>query len=407
MKCRPLTYHRRVLQVSVSLLLFVILVFEYRRESRCSVPQKHQFLISNSNQSTPSVSTSHIRDNLRLWDLIDNYPFNDDVTTYGEGEGYFIYECSVVCGGWADQIKGTIFAYMIANLTGRQFKARYLRPDCGMTNYLIPNRVNWVIPRSWSPSEHNCLYHNELGNHRLKLDLPNVDFKDRYQIGSTSCNIGKWNLNYINALLQSRVYHRELAWTRHLTPSDVIGVVYRRLFRLHPRLQRVLDGVLYGTLATPRHRLVCIHVRLGYEAFHSDGVEESRNSLRNLPEIWKWISHQAASEYDKVFVMSDSQEVIHSARNQSFGDRLVSIPGSIIHSDKFPKKDMSEVCDGVERLVLEHHLSMNCDVFVRGHSGLSVIAAAVRGSDQGLYCLHSDGTIEPCNRNDFSTFEWF
>ena len=153
------------------------------------------------------------------------------------------------------------------------------------------------------------------------------------------------------------------------------------------------------------HEITCsstLQVRLGHEAFEKDWAR--RNSLSNLPKIWGFIEEQSKSDFDKVFVMSDSDTVIASAKNQSFAKRLVLVPGEIIHVDKFPGRTDVEACTGMAKLLVEHHILMNCDVFVRGHSGLSVIASQVRGTDKGLYCLHGDGNIVPCQRNNFTTF---
>ena len=84
--------------------------------------------------------------------------------------------------------------------------------------------------------------------------------------------------------------------------------------------------------------------------------------------------------------MSDSAEVIASAKQQPFQNRLITIPGEIVHVDKHHGKTDDVMCDGFEKLVLEHHLLMNCDVLVRGHSGLSYIAAAIRLEQHLLLC---------------------
>ena len=131
---------------------------------------------------------------------------------------------------------------------------------------------------------------------------------------------------------------------------------------------------------------------------------EVRNKLENLPKIWEFVNKLSKSATDKVYVMSDADDVISSARNQSFSDRLVTIPGPIVHVDKKNGQKTELMCEGFEKLVLEHHLLMNCDVLVRGHSGLSVIASAIRGTDKDLYCLQDDGSIVLCVRNNFSTF---
>jgi len=110
---------------------------------------------------------------------------------------------------------------------------------------------------------------------------------------------------------------------------------------------------------------------------------------------------------DKLFVMSDAQDVLDSAKNQSFKDNVFTIEGDIVHVDKFRKSNttLEVACRGFERLLLEFHMLMNCDVLVRGHSGLSVLASAIRGTDQDLYCLQHSGVIVPCTMNNFTVFK--
>merc|ERR1711936_1058253 len=67
-------------------------------------------------------------------------------------ERYFIYRCDRhlrLCGGWADRLKGAMLSYVIANLTGRIFKAEFLNPRCDMSEYILGNVVNWSLPVSF------------------------------------------------------------------------------------------------------------------------------------------------------------------------------------------------------------------------------------------------------------------
>ena len=65
------------------------------------------------------------------------------------------------------------------------------------------------------------------------------------------------------------------------------------------------------------------------------------------------------SPTDKVYVMSDADDIIASARNQTFSDRLLMVPGTIVHVDKQDGQKTERLCEGFEKLVLEHHLLMN------------------------------------------------
>lgn len=135
------------------------------------------------------------------------------------------------------------------------------------------------------------------------------------------------NLEILDRLRYSKIreYWDKLVWMQELNIGDIYGALYKRLFKLAPRLQIHLEKILHDALPTSNHRLICIHVRLGNEAFASDYAK--RNSVDNLPKIWGFINEQSTTEYDKVFVMSDSQKVIESAYEQSFKDRLITIPG--------------------------------------------------------------------------------
>ena len=358
---------------------------------------------NNGRNDTPrKTKISKFRQNFLLWDLSADQPAIFDEPAQ-KGDEVFMYQCGLhrTCGGWADQLKGTMFAYVIANLTGRSFKARYLKPSCGTLNYIVPNRVNWYMNDSFELPGNQSHLEYHVGDSGLKSRVHRINFTETFGL-KKKYEVFASNLEFLSGLANSTVYRNQVSWMRDLSPADVYGAIYKRLFKLSPSLQYRLEQILFKALPTEKHRLICIHIRLGHEAFDSD--MEWRNSVKDLPKIWSWVGNKSKNDFDKIFVTADSPKVIESAYNQSFSHRIVTIPGSIIHSNKFSSQNMTYVCAGMEKLYLEHHILMNCDVLVRGHSGLSVIASAVRGTDEELYCLLDTGDIIPCARSNFSTF---
>merc|ERR1719239_2112474 len=109
------------------------------------------------------------------------------------------------------------------------------------------------------------------------------------------------NNEFVSYIRDSPLYKKELAWMQQITNADVYAVLYKRLFKLAPRLQKKLLTILDNTLTSPKHRLVCIQIRLAHDAFKSDWAH--RNSVDNLPKIWKFMNKLTASQNDKVFVM--------------------------------------------------------------------------------------------------------
>merc|ERR1711963_1274561 len=108
-------------------------------------PSKRNMLLEHKDIFTPSNTNDQqnltYRQKYQLWDSYE--PAKIGLETGVEENGYFIYRCDGVkmniCGGWADRLKGAMFTYLLANITGRVFKAEFLVPKCDMTNYIIPN----------------------------------------------------------------------------------------------------------------------------------------------------------------------------------------------------------------------------------------------------------------------------
>ena len=345
------------------------------------------------------VTYSKFRKHYNRWEK-DN-PYMTDFPAQNGTNGYFIYECRDFCCGWADQLKGTMFAYMVANLTGRIFKARYLKTPCEMRDYLIPNQIDWFLDRNFTaPPNTSSELDNHIGDWKLKANIAEVNFTEYFEL-EKKYHFFIANLQYFSQLNYTTVYKKELSWMKNITTADAYGAVYKRLFKLSPRLESKLQNILNKALPTEKHRLICVHVRVGKTGFTGD---PARNHVENMPRVWAWMKQQIRSDLDKIFVMSDSHKVIESAMNETFRDRLITVPGAIVHTNKYTRDNITDprvVCDGFERLLLEYHILMNCDILVRGHSGISVIASNARGTDEGNYCLTYEGNVLPCLRNKF------
>ena len=128
---------------------------------------------------------------------------------------------------------------------------------------------------------------------------------------------------------------------------------------------------------------------------------ETRQNATGVLKMWEFLkSITTEGSYDRIFVASDSDQVIEQARNQKFGDKLISIEGPVLHVDRSRGVDKEAKCAGLERLVLEEHLLMTCDVLVVSHSGVGHTAAHVRGTDHQLYCWLKGVGVVPCKRED-------
>uniref|UniRef100_A0A0B7BA76 L-Fucosyltransferase n=1 Tax=Arion vulgaris TaxID=1028688 RepID=A0A0B7BA76_9EUPU len=361
--------------------------------------------VDESSQTiTDMVTTrSTFRDNFLLWNKARQniaetiYPYSSD-----KASRYLIYRCDSGrlshCGGLADRLKGMIAGYIIANITDRQFKAEILNPNCYLHQYIIPNLVNWSLSTSFHQSldkiASDTKIVNLMNNKIIYNNIGNINFTEL--IGSSKYVYFRANLDYSQGFRHSHLHRDKLSWMEQVTPDQIQATIFKQLFSLSPRLQSRLQNLLAQELPTSKHKLVCAHVRMGKNpTLPTDYF--TRLSSEHLPNVWKFIKHHSTSDFHKVFVMSDSAEVMNQSRLQEFGARLVLTPGVIGHVDIPANLNTEDMCSATEKVIFDLHLLMNCDVLMISDSGLSRLAAYVRGSDEGLYCLDKERVI-PCKK---------
>ena len=241
-----------------------------------------------------------------------------------------------ICGGWDNRINGALAAYIMANVTGRKFKFEHRKPQCDITNYIIPNKVNWSLPHTFHKLVKQSPGVNVIqmpDNHNFKTSLVNANYSEMIN-SSVKYVYFSGNLFYELAYKCSKVHAAQVSWMKDLYRGDVKASLYKHLFKLSGYMQDRINRTLSSYLPTPKHRLVCAHVRMGKNPSNPKD-SETRNSRDNLAGVWKFLLNHSLSDFDKVFVASDSAFVTEEAKRQSFGHRIISLDGPIHHVDRF------------------------------------------------------------------------
>ncbi|CAG5119624.1 unnamed protein product [Candidula unifasciata] len=260
--------------------------------------------------------------------LYESQPISFGSDVVKDSKKCFIYRCDTNkmsgCGDWADHVKGIEAAYLIANLTGRVFKAEMHGFPCKFADFIQPNLVNWTLYKTFHP---------------------------------------------------------------------IHSILYKRLFLLVPRLLKKLELFLYSVLPSPEHRLICVD--LGTKTNLLRSFEDNRsNQLNYLSNVWSFIRTNSLTNIDKVFINTDSPEVLSLAKTEIFKSRLVTSPQkrpSSAHSEQ-----LQSVCESLEADIFSQHILVNCDILVVSSNSLGHLAAYLRETDKGLYCLMGNGHIHPC-----------
>ena len=280
---------------------------------------------------------------------------------------------------------------------GRVFKVEMLKPPCNLLRYVAPNLVNWSLPVSFyeNVSKKDSWAISKVDSVRFLASIHRTNFTEMIEEKGAKYTYFKANLDYSDGLRKSKLYSSQLSWMANLSNAQILSTLYKRVFQLSKALKQRIGVFIQRTLPTARHRLVCAHVRMGANpTTPNDSVVRFHEA--SLAVIWKFLAKHSKTDEDKIFFMSDSENVVRLAKAQPFSHRMVDTGGPINHIDRSSSLNTEDRCAGLEKLLFDQHVLMQCDVLLISLSGVSRMAAYIRDSDDGLYCLLKKGNIVPC-----------
>ena len=285
------------------------------------------------------------------------------------------FQCTSICGGLGDRIRGLIMAYFFAILSNRRLVVD-MRWPCSFTDYFQGNLYPWIsssdlsINGSWlyiRAIDHNTVLMNELKATSF------VEKWSRYDNIELSTNMDFLSTIFSNPRVRSnpviemflRIMSPEQANIQTLFP-----LFYNILFRPTDRITRDLDQILAGKSTD---NLLCTHLRIGRNPSNprDSAFQYSVNMTR---EVIHFISKNRFLEKDPsrlLFVSSDSIDVTKEVTNY-FVNRSFSVPGPVLQID-LPANGVN--CnDGFVKVVLDFYLLGECETVILGNSGFSAFA---------------------------------
>ncbi|RUS84454.1 hypothetical protein EGW08_007783 [Elysia chlorotica] len=271
-----------------------------------------------------------------------------------------------------------------------------LKPPCNILDYVVPNLVNWSLPVSFHEvvGKENSKVINLVDNVHFWATVKTTNFTQLMEEKGSKYTYMKANLDYSKGLRDNKLYVRQLSWMANLSNDMILSTLYKRVFKLSERLEQKMINFMQQALPTSSHRLICAHVRMGTNPDIRD--TSVRFHENNLSVVWKFLATHSKSDKDKVFLISDSENVWRMGRSQTFGHRMVASGGPVNHVDRSGSLGTEERCAGLEKVIFDQHVLMQCDVLLMSFSGVSRMAAYIRGTHEGLYCLTRKEDIVPC-----------
>ncbi|KAK7094145.1 uncharacterized protein [Littorina saxatilis] len=308
-----------------------------------------------------------------------------------------IYHCpiEVKCGGLADRLKGCVLGYLLAYVTGRQFRILMPLPGCKLSDMLEENSISWRMTKEDDPKflddeNKRLIYTRMNANSRFHDELTAVNYREYF--GGADVVYFRTNVERFKWLFSNPHHAKDLQPFYSPHNSVIYRNILNQLFNLAPPLQAQVNAALNkGRTSDNTGRpplLVCAQIRTGRNpSMPKDSTIRVTSLL--LPKIWDFMKKEASgfSKQSAVsfFVSSDSEQILEEAR-KVFGKDLLQVGGRIVHVDQPLAQD--DVCPGMRRVLVDMHVLTSCHVLLLTRSGVGDLAADLRGTEQGLYCLN-------------------
>lgn len=281
---------------------------------------------------------------------------------------YVVYECTNgrLCGGWADRLKGIMSAYAWSLITNRTLLVNIIRP-CKLTEHLVPNQIEWYDEKRVQSYFWKKIW--KIDNLEYRLRLSNFTLND-FNLDYKYISI-KNNLDWLEPLSKNKNLHARLVQLGYEPNKFKLQYVfkdwYRKLFKLHPRLQTKYDEFLTKSNKTS-NKLLCAQIRIGGRR-ENVAFDYKFTSIENTIVYWNYIKKyifQNNSEF-KLFLTTDTREVESEARKVFAEQNVMINEGLNAHLDR--ERHLNGQCAKVDKVFLDFHCLQLCDMAIISESG--------------------------------------
>ena len=149
---------------------------------------------------------------------------------------------------------------------------------------------------------------------------------------------------------------------------------FKRLYRFSPNLQLQFDSLLKLTKPSPDSKLFCAQVRIGGKPVDGNNkyVDFEFMKVDKAANYWNHINVNFIKNNTnyKIFLTTDSQEVIKKAKVHFGSYRLVMNTNNTFH---FNLQSHNHNCEEAIGLFVDFFMLSECDMGVVSHSGFGMV----------------------------------
>jgi hypothetical protein len=156
--------------------------------------------------------------------------------------------------------------------------------------------------------------------------------------------------------------------------ARLFPLLYEILFRPTRQVMNLVDELLnkLNEGETFKKQLICLHLRVGKNpTMINDKMLSYRDTM--VDDILQFVEKNfTINQKSMIFITSDSTEINKYILKKYGASQSISIPGPIIHIDRFTSSYSSnEQCQGFLKVISDFYVLGECDRLIMARSGFS------------------------------------
>ncbi|RUO96762.1 hypothetical protein BC936DRAFT_141486 [Jimgerdemannia flammicorona] len=312
------------------------------------------------------------------------------------------------CGGLGDRMRGLLTSFAIALLTDRAFFVDHSFPAELSDSFTFLNPgMDWTYQEELTLGRRvsEVTFLNSQPTWDYQHDDPDVHLRD-VDVLIQSTNEYLVHRLLVNPFLATKI--RELGLDT-IPSSNVPGCFLNYILHPTPAIRRTIRKITGAPTAAATSNndtaLIGIQIRTGSSASWTDPKRVPRQAVKDFFRCAQAVERELLAKrpslrYVRWFLTSDSEEIVQQAVAKYGADKILTVPGPIVHIDLTSAQEAHDLT----KTVVDHLILAGADKLVISRSGFSELAGKRAFKPAFVYPFPVGGCVEG-NEVPFQNFK--
>ncbi|RUS18874.1 hypothetical protein BC937DRAFT_88237 [Endogone sp. FLAS-F59071] len=298
------------------------------------------------------------------------------------------------CGGLGDRMRGLLTSFTLALFTDRAFFVDHSFPAGLNKSFTFLNpHLDWTYREELALGRRvdEVTFLNSQPEWDYQEDDPSVHL---HEVDILIQNTNQYLVHrlLVNPFLSTKILELGLD---AIPSGNIPGCLFNYVLHPTPTIRHTIRNITRTAALNEDIALIGIQIRTGSSSSWTDPKRVPRQAAKEFFQCAETIEHELLSKQPSLrkarwFLTSDSEEIIQQAVARYGADKIITVPGAIVHIDLTPTQEAEDLTN----TVVDHLMLAEADRLVISRSGFSELAGKRAFKPAFVYPFPDGGCVE-------------